>query len=90
MPAITRFLAATLLVMFAGTAPANAWWSYAQWGLNELQLMSASSGQAVPCRQDAPVCATTPNGNQPKLFIESIQMLGLPASVSFSFDAAGK
>ena len=32
----------------------------------------------------------TPNGNQPKLFIESIQMLGLPASVSFSFDAAGK
>jgi hypothetical protein len=90
MPAITRFLAATLLVMLAGTAPANAWWSYAQWGLNELQLMTASSGQAVPCRQDAPICATTPNGNQPRLFVESIQMLGLPASVSFSFDAAGK
>ena len=90
MPATTRSLAATLLVMLAGTAPANAWWSYAQWGLNELQLMTASSGQAVACRQDAPVCATTPNGNQPRLFIESIQMLGLPASVSFSFDAAGK
>ena len=90
MPACSRFLAATLLVMFAGAAPANAWWSYAQWGLNELQLMSASSGQAVPCRQDAPVCATTPNGNQPKLFVESIQMLGMPASVSFSFDSEGK
>ena len=90
MPKACRFLAAILLVMFAGIAPASAWWSYAQWGLNESQLMSASSGQAVPCRQDAPVCATTPNGNQPKLFVESIQMLGMPASVSFSFDAAGK
>ena len=29
MPAFSRFLAATLLVMFAGAAPANAWWSYA-------------------------------------------------------------
>ena len=52
--------------------------------------MTASSGKAVPCRQDAPVCATTPNGNQPRLFVKSIQMLGMPASVSFSFDRDGK
>jgi hypothetical protein len=90
MLAIYRLTAATVLVMLIGAAPASAWWSYAQWGLNESQLMSASSGQAVPCRPDAPVCATTPNGKQPKLFVESIQMLGMPASVSFSFDAAGK
>jgi hypothetical protein len=88
MRAIFYLVAAASALLLA--SPANAWWSYAQWGLNESQLMSASSGQAGPCRQDAPVCATTPNGNQPRLFIASIQMLGMPASVSFSFDAAGK
>ena len=88
MRAIFHLVAGASALLLAG--PANAWWSYAQWGLNESQIMTASSGQAVPCRQDAPVCATTPNGNQPKLFVESIQMLGMPASVSFSFDAAGK
>lgn len=90
MPATCRIMAAAVLVMLAGAAPANAWWSYAEWGLSETQIRTASSGQAVPCRQDAPVCAPTPNGNQPRLFIESTQMLGMPAAVSFSFDAAGK
>ena len=90
MSAISRFLAATVLVMFTGIGPANAWWQYAEWGLTESQIRAASRGQAVPCRQDAAVCATTPNGQQPRLFVESIQMLGLPASVSFSFDAGGR
>jgi hypothetical protein len=88
MRAIFHLVAAAFALLLAG--PANAWWSYAQWGLSESELMTASSGQAVPCRQDAPVCATTPNGQQPRLFIASTQMLGMPASVSFSFDAAGK
>jgi hypothetical protein len=88
--ALIHLVAAASAVLLAGVGPANAWWQYAEWGLSETQLMTASSGQAVPCRQDAPVCATTPNGQQPKLFVESTQMLGMPASVSFSFDAAGK
>jgi len=88
MRAIVCLVAAAFALLLAG--PANAWWSYTQWGLNESQIMTASSGQAVPCRQDAPVCAKTPNGNQPSLFVESTQMLGMLASVSFSFDAAGK
>jgi hypothetical protein len=62
MRAIVCLVAAAFALLLAG--PANAWWSYAQWGLNESQIMTASSGQAVPCRQDAPECATTPNGNQ--------------------------
>jgi hypothetical protein len=88
MRAIFHLVVAAFALVLAG--PANAWWSYAQWGFSESQLMAASSGQAVPCRQDAPVCAKTPNSNQPRLFIESTQMLGMPASVSFSFDTAGK
>ena len=88
MRAIFHLVAAAFALLLAG--PANAWWQYAQWGLNESQLMTASSGQAVPCRQDAPVCTMTPNGQQPRLFIASTLMLGMPASVSFSFDAAGK
>ena len=67
MPTIYRLIAATVLVMLVGIAPASAWRSYAECGLNESQVMTASSGKAVPCRQDAPVCATTPNGNQPAL-----------------------
>ena len=90
MSVIARLLAATVLVMFVGIAPASAWWSYAEWGLSESQILSASSGRAVPCRADALVCASTPDGGQPKLFVESVQMVGMPASVSFVFDAEGK
>jgi len=90
MPAIFRLLAATVIVIFAGIAPASAWWSYAEWGLSESQILSASSGRAVPCRADAPVCATTPDGGQPRLFVESVEMVRMPASVSFVFDAEGR
>jgi hypothetical protein len=90
MRTIFRLVAAASALLLAGVGPANAWWQYAEWGLTERQLKAASSGQAVPCRQDAAVCAKTPNGNQPSLFVESTQMLGMPASVSFSFDAAGR
>ena len=55
MPTIYRLIAATVLVMLVGIAPASAWRSYAECGLNESQVMTASSGKAVPCRQDAPV-----------------------------------
>ena len=50
------FALATLLVI-ASISGANAWWSYAQWGLSESALLSASSGRAMPCRPDVPVCA---------------------------------
>jgi hypothetical protein len=90
MSAISRLFAATVLVMFVGIAPASAWWSYAEWGLSESQILAASSGRAVPCRADAVVCASTSDGGQPKLFVESVEMVGMPASVSFVFDAEGK
>jgi hypothetical protein len=90
MPAISRLIAATVLVMFVGIAPASAWWSYAEWGLSESQILSASSGRAVPCREGVPVCARTSDGGQPALFVESVQMVGMPASVSFVFDAGGR
>ena len=90
MPAISRLLASVVLAMIVGIAPANAWWSYAEWGLTESQILSASSGRAVPCHEGAPVCAHTSDGGQPSLFVESVEMVGMPASVSFVFDAEGK
>ena len=88
VPAVCRFIAVAMLVMFAGVAPASAWWQYAEWGFSEAQILTASNGQAVPCRPDAPVCTATPNARRPTLFVQSTRMLGMPASVSFSFDAA--
>jgi len=79
------FALATLLVM-ASISGANAWWSYAQWGLSESALLSASSGRAMPCRPDVPVCAVPPGGMAPSLFVDGITMIGMPASASFAFD----
>jgi hypothetical protein len=77
------FLAAVLTIALA--APAQAWWQYAEWGFTPSQIISASSGHAVPCRADAPVCAPPPGGLQPSYFVESLTMVGMPASASFAF-----
>jgi hypothetical protein len=90
MRAISRVIAVTVLLTFVGIAPAGAWWRYAEWGLSEGQIMTASVGRAVPCRADAVVCAPTSDGGQPRLFVESLEMVGMPASVSFVFDAEGR
>jgi hypothetical protein len=79
----TFFLAAVLTAAIA--APAQAWWQYAEWGFTPSQIISASSGNAVPCRADAPVCATPPGGLQPSYFVERLTMVGMPASASFAF-----
>ena len=62
MPAISRVIAVTVLLTFVGIAPAGAWWRYAEWGLSEGRIMTASGGRAVPCGADAVVCAPTSDG----------------------------
>ncbi len=84
----TLFAAAILAISIA--APAQAWWQYAEWGFTPSQIISASSGNAVPCRAEAPVCAPPPGGLQPTYFVESLTMVGMPASASFAFDANDK
>lgn len=79
------FFLALFLAMGAA-APAHAWWQYAEWGFTPSQVMSASSGQAVPCRAEAPVCAPPPGGLQPSYFVERLTMVGMPASASFAFN----
>ena len=88
MRIIFPLVAAAFAMLLAG--PANAWWSYAEWGLSQSQILSASSGRAVPCREGIPVCARTSDGGQPSLFVEAVEMVRMPASVSFVFDAGGK
>jgi len=83
----TIILAALLVASNAGSA--NAWWQYAEWGMTESQLVSASGGRAVPCRADVPVCARPPDGAAPSHCVESLTMIGMPASASFAFDGQG-
>jgi hypothetical protein len=85
-----RSLILALLLAIATAAPAHAWWQYAEWGLTPAQVMSASSGQAVPCRAEAPVCKPPPGGLQPSHFVERLTMVGMPASASFGFDGYKK
>jgi hypothetical protein len=85
-----RSLTLALILATAVAEPAHAWWQYAEWGLTPAQIMSASSGQAVPCRAEAPVCKPPPGGLQPSYFVEHLTMVGMPASASFAFDSGGK
>jgi hypothetical protein len=85
-----RSLILALILATAIAGPAHAWWQYAEWGLTPAQIMSASSGQAVPCRTEAPVCKPPPGGLQPSYFVERLTMVGMPASASFAFDSGGK
>lgn len=85
-----HLLILALLLAVATAAPAQAWWQYAEWGLTPAQIMSASSGQAVPCLAEAPVCKAPPGGLEPSHFVERLTMVGMPASASFAFDSGGK
>lgn len=75
-----------LLMTVAAATPAYAWWQYAEWGFTPAQIVAASSGQAVPCRTEAPVCAPPPGGLQPTHFVERLTMVGMAASASFAFN----
>lgn len=81
-----RILAIASLLAIGFAVPAEAWWQYAEWGLNAGQIASASGGRTGPCRADAKACATPPGGARPSLLVENVTMVGLPASVSFAFD----
>ena len=85
-----RSLILASLLATAVAGPAHAWWQYAEWGLSPTQIMSASSGQAVPCSAEAPVCKAPPGGLQPSYFVERLTMVGMPASASFAFDGSDK
>ena len=80
-----RTLVLTILLSVTCSASALAWWQYAEWGMTEAQLASASGGRMAPCRADAPVCATPPGGVPPSRLVEGITMIGMPASTSFAF-----
>ena len=90
MLAIARLFAVAILAVVAGANPAFAWWRYAQWGMSEEQVVSASGGQAVPCRPDVPVCSSALAGAVPRLVVEAVDMLGLHGSAAFVFDAKGE
>lgn len=85
-----RPLVLALVLATVAAWPAQAWWQYAEWGFTPAQVVSASSGQATPCRADAPVCAAPPGGLTPTHFVERLTMVGMPASASFAFDGSDK
>jgi hypothetical protein len=72
-----------LMWMVCASSPASAYWQYAEWGMTPTQVAAASRGQAMPC-QPGP-CATGAG-----LVIDSMEMLGMPASVAFFFDGQGR
>jgi len=85
-----RIIVLTAVLLAAPFGVAEAYWSYAQWGMTETQLVSASGGHAVPCRPGVPVCARPPGGVAPSHFVESLTMVGMQASASFAFDGQGR
>jgi hypothetical protein len=85
-----RALFLAVILSAAGSASAHAWWQYAEWGMTESQLASASGGRLAPCRADAPACARPAGGVTPTRLVEGITMIGMPASTSFAFDAGDK
>jgi hypothetical protein len=85
-----RTIILAALVLAASVGAADAYWSYAQWGMTETQLASASGGHAAPCRPSVPVCARPPGGTAPSHFVENLTMVGMPASASFAFDGQGQ
>ena len=87
--AVTRLVAIVCAALLAGVSPASAWWRYAEWGMTEGQIRSASQGTAVPCEGSAPVCAATASGAVPRLYVPSVNVIGLQASTAFVFDGSG-
>jgi hypothetical protein len=79
----TTAIAAALALLT--TSPAFAYWQYAEWGMTQTQVTSAGHGQASPCRPGRAACA-----EGAALAIDDAQMLGLPCSVAFFFDAQGR
>lgn len=89
MHTVTRLVAIVCVALLAAASPASAWWRYAEWGMTEGQIRAASQGTAVPCQGSAPVCTPTASGAVPRLYIPSVDTIGLQASTAFVFDDSG-
>jgi hypothetical protein len=81
--------AAITLATVPISLPAGAWRAYAQWGMNEVQLVAASQGQAKPCRRGVVACSRLFNKVEPKLYVDGIAVGGFTCSASFGFDSQG-
>ena len=76
---------AAALALLTTTSPALAYWQYAEWGMTQIQVTSAGHGQPTACQPGRAACI--PGA---ALAIDDTQMLGLPCSVAFYFDAQGR
>lgn len=91
MPAIIHLFAGAILAVVAVAPPAFAGWRYAQWGMSDEQVVSASRGEAVPCRAEVPVCSSALTGAPAaRLMVEAVDMAGLHGSAALVFDANGQ
>jgi hypothetical protein len=90
MRIVFHLFAVVVLAVVSGATPAFAWWRYAKWGMSGEQVVSASGGQAVPCRAGVPVCSSALTGAAPALMDEAVNMVGLQGSAAFVFDAKGE
>jgi hypothetical protein len=79
----TIAIAVALVLSLAG--PALAYWQYAEWGMTQTQVTSAGHGQPTACQPGRAACT-----DGAALAIDHTQMLGLPCSVAFFFDAQGQ
>jgi hypothetical protein len=72
------------------SSPAFAWWDYAKWGMTPQQLTAASKGRMK--ERTAPTgCLSGRNGTPvPTHQVEGLEIVGLPATANFAFDAQNK
>lgn len=76
---------AAALALLITTFPALAYWRYAEWGMTQIQVTSAGHGEPTACQPGRAACI--PGA---ALAVDDTQMLGLPCSVAFYFDAQGQ
>lgn len=82
-----RMIALAVAGLMVVASPANAWWTYAKWGMTVDELIQASGGKLEPCQ---PQCRTPLQSFNPTYRLRDIQAAGLSGDAWFAFDASGR
>ena len=82
-----RFAVVLALACSLMSSPANAWWSYAKWGMTVQELEQASGGKLEACDL---TCRNPINGFHPTFRIRNVSAADMKGDAFFAFDPSGR